>query len=192
LKPAYHAGGASVRPSTQTKEASYRSHHRSTASSPSDRLLLLLSLPPPSSSRRPLPILPLPSIPTHSPVAPLTHPTRSITRRITRRSRHPFTPARPPWPRPATPPRSGPSCSPSAAAEVCRLVPPAVSETARPRRFLSPKLTLAPDRKESCYEPRMAPNVLEGHRIDADIVLQESEREAVAELLGQFAVVRQY
>jgi hypothetical protein len=38
----------------------------------------------------------------------------------------------------------------------------------------------------------MAPNVLEGHRIDADIVLQESEREAVAELLGQFAVVRQY
>jgi hypothetical protein len=30
----------------------------------------------------------------------------------------------------------------------------------------------------------MAPNLFEGHRVDADIVLQESEREAVAELLG--------
>lgn len=50
--------------------------------------------------------------------------------------------------------------------------------------FLVRGLTPVADRKESYYEPRMAPNILEGHRIDADIVLQESEREAVAELLG--------
>ena len=52
------------------------------------------------------------------------------------------------------------------------------------RAFSSMWLTPVADRKESYYEPRMAPNLLEGHRIDGETVLQESEREAVAELLG--------